>query len=566
MKLLDDHWLSLRTKIILPYMLLALLLAIAAAYVCMRVVFDSIEERFVNQLIEAGKLATEWNVGEENRLLGTERLLAFATGIPEAIRAEDAEKLRELTYPIVVNNREEWVDIVDRRGISIVSLRWRIGSTVEDYEFSRGDDASKQIPFVTQVLQAQSDAVGDKYAGIVSDKRGEYFCVAGPIHDANGNLVGAAIVGKSLNTLARQIREATLAQTTLYDRNGKPLTTTLLKSQPLDGETATAVLSKKSSASFARDLTASNIEYREILGPWEIRDRAPLGLIGVAFAKNFLVRVSQNTWLQLLLSVLIAFLLVLILGFWIASRISAPLVRLKQATVRVAEGDLGVQVESRGGDEVATLAQCFNQMVANLYRSQNDLVAAYDTTLEGWSKALELRDREVMGHSQRVVDLTLRLAREMNITGAQVENLRRGALLHDIGKMAIPDEILFKPGPLTADEWKAMRQHPIYAIQLLQDIPYLAPALDIPANHHEWWDGSGYPRGLKGEEIPVAARIFAVADAWDSMLSDRYYRKAISTAAARQEIQQGSGTQFDPQIVNIFLRLVPAPSQQQDPQ
>ncbi len=565
MKLLDDHWLSLRTKIILPYMLLALLLAIAAAYVSMRVVFDSIEERFVNQLIEAGKLATEWNVDEENRLLGTERLLAFATGIPEAITAEDAEKLRELTYPIVVNNREEWVDIVDRRGISIVSLRWRVGSTVEDYEFSRGDDASKQMPFVIQVLQSKSDALGDKYAGVVSDKRGEYFCVAGPIHDAKGNLVGVAIVGKSLNTLARQIREATLAQTTLYDRNGKPLTTTLLKSQPLDGEMATAVLSKKASASFARDLVASNIEYREILGPWEIRNRTPLGLIGVAFAKNFLVRVSQNTWLQLLLSVLIAFLLVLILGFWIASRISAPLVRLKQATVRVAEGDLGVQVESRGGDEVATLTQCFNQMVTNLYRSQNDLVTAYDTTLEGWSKALELRDREVMGHSQRVVELTLYLTREANITGPELENIRRGALLHDIGKMAIPDEILFKPGPLTPEEWEEMRRHPVYAIQMLQGIPYLEPALDIPASHHEWWDGSGYPRGLKGEEIPIAARIFAVADAWDSMLSDRHCRQAIS-AAARQVIQQGSGTQFDPQIVNIFLRLVPASSQQQDSQ
>lgn len=562
MKLLDGSWLSLRTKIVLPYLLLALLLAIAAAYVCMRVVFDSIEERFVNQLIEAGKLATEWNVGEEERLLSTERLLAFAVGIPDAIRAEDAEKLRELTYPIVVNNREEWVDVLDLRGISIVSLRHRIGSTVEDYEFSRGDDASKQMPFVTKVLQAKSDIWGDKFAGIVSDKRGDYFCVAGPIFDAKGKLVGVAVVGKSLNTLARQIREATLAQTTLYDRNGKSLTTTLLKSQPLDGETATAVLSKKSSASFARDLTASNIEYREIVGPWEIRDRARLGLIGVAFAKNFLVRVSQNTWLQLLLSVLIAFLLVLVLGFWVASRISAPLVRLKQATVRVAEGDLGVQVESRGGDEVATLAQCFNQMVANLYRSQNDLVAAYDTTLEGWSKALELRGREVMGHSQRVVEFTLYLAREVNITGAQVENLRRGALLHDIGKLAIPDEILFKPGPLTADEWKVMRQHPAYALQMLQDIPYLAPALDIPASHHEWWDGSGYPRGLKGEEIPIAARIFAVADAWDSMRSDRHYRQAISAAAARLEIQQGSGTQFDPQIVKLFLRLVPPPSQQ----
>ena len=181
---------------------------------------------------------------------------------------------------------------------------------------------------------------------------------------------------------------------------------------------------------------------------------------------------------------------------------------------------------------------------------------AYDTTLAGWARALELRDHETEGHSQRVVEHTVQLALAMGLQTEAIIHLKRGALLHDIGKMGIPDSILGKPGPLADEEWLVMRQHPLFAYQLLQHIEYLRFALDIPYCHHEKWDGSGYPRGLKGENIPLAARVFSVVDVWDALLSDRPYRKGCSREEALAYIRGHAGTHFDPRIAQVFLDIV----------
>jgi PAS domain S-box-containing protein len=197
-------------------------------------------------------------------------------------------------------------------------------------------------------------------------------------------------------------------------------------------------------------------------------------------------------------------------------------------------------------------------LVDRLQRSNHELTQAYDATIEGWTRALDLRDHETEGHSQRVTVLTLELAVAMGMQAQQLEHIRRGALLHDIGKMGVPDNILLKPGPLTSDEWVAMRQHPTLAYQMLLPIPYLRPALDIPYSHHEKWDGSGYPRGLKGEDIPLAARIFAVVDVWDALSANRPYRPAWPEAQVRAHIHALAGTQFDPRVVAAFEGLLTA--------
>ncbi len=187
--------------------------------------------------------------------------------------------------------------------------------------------------------------------------------------------------------------------------------------------------------------------------------------------------------------------------------------------------------------------------------SNQELVQAYDTTLEGWARALELRDDETEGHSARVTELTVRLSRSMGVSDSELVNFRRGALLHDIGKMGIPDRILLKPGPLNEEEWEIMRRHPVYAYELLAPINFLRQAIDIPYCHHEKWDGSGYPRGLSGNKIPLPARIFAVVDVWDALRSDRPYRKAWEEDRAREYIRDQSGQHFDPQAVEAFLQL-----------
>jgi response regulator RpfG family c-di-GMP phosphodiesterase len=195
-------------------------------------------------------------------------------------------------------------------------------------------------------------------------------------------------------------------------------------------------------------------------------------------------------------------------------------------------------------------------LLDRLTRSHADLAQAYDQSLEGWALTLELRDRETAGHTRRVTDMTVKLAQAMGIAGDALVHVRRGALLHDIGKMAVPDAVLLKPGPLTEEEQAVMRRHPAQAHELLKGIPYLLPALEIPYGHHERWDGKGYPRGLAGEEIPLAARIFAVIDSWDAMRSDRPYRAAMSEEDACRELEAGAGTQFDPRVVEAFLALV----------
>jgi len=204
----------------------------------------------------------------------------------------------------------------------------------------------------------------------------------------------------------------------------------------------------------------------------------------------------------------------------------------------------------------AAIAIDNSQLFENLQRSNQELIQAYDTTLEGWARALELRDRETEGHTRRVTELTLHLAEYMEISESELVNIHRGVLLHDIGKMGVPDHILKKTGQLTEGEWAEMRQHPVYAYKLLSPISYLRGALDIPYSHHEHWDGSGYPRGLKGEQIPLAARIFSVVDIWDALLSDRPYRKAWPQDKVVEYLRDIAGSHLDPRVVEIFLRMI----------
>ena len=191
----------------------------------------------------------------------------------------------------------------------------------------------------------------------------------------------------------------------------------------------------------------------------------------------------------------------------------------------------------------------------DLQESNAELELAYQATLEGWVRALDLRDKETEGHTQRVTTLTRRLAHLMGVDDAALIHITRGALLHDIGKMAIPDGILLKPGELTAEERKLIQKHPDYAHQMLSPIKFLLPAIDIPYCHHERWDGSGYPRGLKGEEIPFAARIFSVVDVWDALIYDRPYRKGLAPAGVKKMITEESGSHFDPRVVDAFFSL-----------
>jgi HD-GYP domain-containing protein (c-di-GMP phosphodiesterase class II) len=204
------------------------------------------------------------------------------------------------------------------------------------------------------------------------------------------------------------------------------------------------------------------------------------------------------------------------------------------------------------------------QLFKHLQHSNMELSLAYDSTIEGWSRAMDLRDRETEGHTLRVAEVTERLARAAGVGDSELIHIRRGALLHDIGKMGVPDAILLKPGPLTDAEWETMRRHPQFAHDMLSPIAYLRQALDIPWCHHEKWDGSGYPQGLAGEQIPLAARLFTVVDVWDALLSDRPYRTGWNDERVREYLQAESRKQFDPKAVDLFLRTIRGTGVEQD--
>jgi HD-GYP domain-containing protein (c-di-GMP phosphodiesterase class II) len=362
--------------------------------------------------------------------------------------------------------------------------------------------------------------------------------------------------------MLRQIHDETLAQITVYEAGGAPYDSTFYEPLPVEGDEAALVLANQNRSSLRRNignrrgLNISNIDYEEILGPWEGRGNEDLGLIGVSLPRTFLVRASNATRLQITGLASFSLLLVIMLGVYIASAITRPLRNLVEASTEVAEGNLQVQIMPRGNDEVTVLTRSFNTMIASLNQSKADLLNAYDLTLEGWSMALELRDQETEGHTRRVAELTLDLSELMGFEGEALVHIRRGALLHDIGKMGIPDSILLKPGALSAEEWSIMRRHPEFAHQLLWPIEYLRPAIPIPYSHHEWWNGEGYPQGLSGEDIPLPARIFAVIDVWDAMRSDRPYRKAIDEDQVRSYLQESRGIHFDGQVVEAFFTLL----------
>lgn len=224
-----------------------------------------------------------------------------------------------------------------------------------------------------------------------------------------------------------------------------------------------------------------------------------------------------------------------------------------ETTARIFLDELSGQQEFQASSRNITERK---EAEEQLQRAHTDLQEAYDKTIEGWVRALDLRDRETEGHTQRVMKMTKKLAQILGFSEGEITHILRGALLHDMGKMGIPDEILQKPGPLTDDEWAIMRRHPEMAYQMLSQIKYLKEAITIPYYHHERWDGSGYPHKLKGEEIPLQARMFAVVDVWDALSSDRPYRRKMPHREVIEYLKKEAGHLFDPQIVEKFLPLI----------
>lgn len=279
-----------------------------------------------------------------------------------------------------------------------------------------------------------------------------------------------------------------------------------------------------------------------------VGERDEIGLIGKKFAQYILPGDAANVMssLEMVIENIVP-----------EARIETNIFRKDRSTfpAEISIGRIVTRLETYGQVILRDVTD-FHQAEDQMVRSNIELEMSYTATLDGWSRALELRDLETQGHSRRVTELTVDIALAMGFSLENIVHIRHGALLHDIGKMAVPDSILLKPGPLTPEERLVMEQHPVHAYNLLNPIRYLQPAIEIPYCHHERWDGTGYPRKIKGEDIPLGARIFSIIDVWDALSSDRPYRKAWEPERVHAYIQENAGSQFDPQIVNFFIQYM----------
>lgn len=560
---ISNMWIPVRAKITIPFLLIAVGMAAVVAYILYQIVFENIDQRFNTQLIESSKLASEWMVQEENAKLSNLRILAYTTGVGEALLSKDPNSLRSATLGNIIGNKIDAVEFLDTSGKQILSIRHRPGSLyIEDYILTAGGDSNYiQWSFVENVVAKKSDSLGNKFSGIARATWGDYLYVSGPVYDSKNNFSGVILVGEEILNLTRKMRQDLGPQVTFYDLDGKPIASTFAPPR-LSSSSVTSLLEKQDSSSVRRDsdinqsLVFNGIEYGELLGPWILRNTQVIGIIGTAIPKNLLVKTSAASRVQLAIVVGLALFVVIILGGTIADLITRPLKGLVNASKEVAQGKYGQKIIPQSNDEIAELTNNFNQMISSIQKSHMDLQTAYDNTLLGWSRATGLRDNETDLHMRNVIELTMQLAKKMGFKDEQLIQIYRGALLHDVGKIGIPDSILKKPGRLNEEEWEEMKKHPQYAYELLSPIEYLRSALVIPYYHHEKWDGTGYPKGLKGEEIPEIARIFAIVDVWDAMTSDRIYRKALPQEEVVRYIIENRGTHFDPRVVDNFLSMI----------
>jgi class 3 adenylate cyclase/CheY-like chemotaxis protein len=358
-----------RVKITLPYLLLAMLFALGSAYLISRIVLESIQDRFLNQLVATGKQSQDWVVTEENRLLETLRLVSNTQGVSDAIQAGNSETLRLYSLPLAANAADEEVVLLDMQGNDLLTLTHVADGGPSDYQSTRGNPAYAQLDFVKRALAGEKDTSGDKFIGRGSSVLGEMLYVSGPVMDAAGKQVGVVLVGKSLRTLVRQVSQETLSRVSFYNLQGQVIASSLYDSTntaPITQAQVVETLTSQNSSSLTRDVAVSTVNYTEILGPWNVRGGTNLGVIGSSLAQAFLAHASQTTQIEIFVLAVAAILLVIFTGLFLANIITRPLMRLVNASSEVAQGNLEVKVDANGDDELAILARSFNYMVAGL--------------------------------------------------------------------------------------------------------------------------------------------------------------------------------------------------------
>ncbi|HYM50593.1 MAG TPA: HD domain-containing phosphohydrolase [Candidatus Limnocylindrales bacterium] len=537
-------------KIVLPFALLTLVIGAIGTLAASSQLNARNQEAFDTQLIHDGFTAQAMVSNAETERLAILHLLTtgplVAAWSQPALLQSDLERALALHPDIVV----ETVDPYARELVGVTG-HGQATDTV-----SRNHDLS-EWPGVRAMLLGASTHVDL----VVGDPTPTVF--AGEVlHDGQGRLLGAVLVGDLLGTQTTAIKGALHDDATFYDQTGQVLTTSLaLAPDALGGLNLDAATRQRITPQSVVQLSRSAPgPATELLSPWQARGTT-LGYLGVEASSAGLISDTSELRLMMAILFLAGVGITLLIGVLLARRITRPLHALVEATRLVSAGDLGHQAPVHSNDEIGELAQSFNLMTESLREKSREvketmtqLQDTYLMTIEALAAAVEARDPYTHGHTRRVEQYAVMMAEALGCSAEDIKALRHACVLHDIGKIGIEDLILRKQTRLDPGEEVRMQRHSLIAIEMLHGIDFLEPVLPLIRHHHERWDGNGYPDQLREDEIPLGARILAVADALDAMTSDRPYRPARTFEYAKSEILKGSGTHFDPEVVTAFIK------------
>ena len=545
-----SHRLAL--KIVLPFAALTLLIGAVGTLTATSQLSARSQEAFDTQLIHDGFVAesmVQTGDGERRAIL---RLLTGGTGLSQnwaKTAALQAWLERALAiHPNVI------AEAVDPSGHEIVGV---VGHGTLADTVTQNRDLSGW-PGLSYMLSGGASTID-----LVASAPQPAVFTGQPVRNANGSLVGAILIGDFLLDRGAAIKAALPHDDiTFYDVNGQVLATSLgiptpqWSSLALDADTRGRI----SSSSVVELSRMAGGPSMEIVSPWTL-GTTNLGYLGTVASSAGLLADTNQLRIILVTLFLAGVLVTLAIGIWLARRITRPVHTLVEATRLVSAGDLEHQAPVTTRDEIGELTDSFNQMTrslkdksASLKLTMTQLQDTYLMTIEALAAAVEARDPYTHGHTQRVEEYAIIMATALGCDEAEVSAIRRASVLHDIGKIGIEDLILRKQTRLDPEEALRMQKHPVIGVDMLKGIDFLDPVLPLVRHHHERWDGNGYPDQLREDEIPLGARILAVADALDAMTSDRPYRAARTFEYAKTEILKGSATHFDPEVVTAFIK------------
>ncbi len=539
---------TLRRRIVLPFAVPVLFIGVVGVAIVSFQVSGSVESTVDTSLVRSSLRTNDRLATLENDRLQQLRAAADTSGIDAAVSRGDSAAIVHLLSPIVGNAQPEHlvIRVMNLRGNSLAALR-RDGSTVTTFTDT---NIYTTQPAVNHALRGDRDALGDKYLFLGTESPPVLYWVAPIWTDSpNSSVVGAVLLGQPLAEIAPAISGSSSVVVAFYDASGSALASSQAILPSLS-KSARSAVTPDTPVRLATEWNSRS--YRVLVNDWTMRGTR-LGYLAVAVTSDDVTN-SLNAIRLVLVALFGGIVLgVILIGLALADRITRPIDQLVASMRVLSDGDYSQRVAMESQDEIGYLATTFNDMAAALQRRIKERDEAYFRNLEALARAIDARDAYTFEHSARVAAISLELARGMGLAKVQVEVLRRAGLLHDVGKIGVPDKILGKTSPLNDEEWAVIRRHPVIGYEMLKDVPFLQASLDAILHHHERWDGEGYPDQLKGTASSPLARIVAVADAFDAMTSDRPYRKGFSFEFAAKTIVAESGRQFDPAVVEAFM-------------